>query len=388
MRPSDNDIIQIAGAGPAGLAAAISLARCGRRVVVDEAQPEVGHRFIRDLQGLENWSTRTDVLDELRGAGIISDFPRVPYRGATVFDAWGRAYEFHSETPLFYLVERGPGPDSLDAALLAQALELGVEVRFNSRVEHLEGPGILAIGPRAGDAIAVGYLFETAMADGVWVICDDTLAPQGYAYLIVKAGWGTVKSAMFSNFKQERIYVERTVAAFRRLVGLDMTDARAHGGAGNFRIPRSARSGTHPVVGEQAGFQDTLWGFGIRLAITSGVLAARSLVEGSDYDAAWRRAFAPQLRVSVVNRALYGRLGNPGYRLFLRHAARQRDVRSFLRRHYQPSLAKTLMLPWARAQWHSRRRDEACNHVACECVWCRHGQAAHADLSCATPGQV
>lgn len=45
-------------------------------------------------------------------------------------------------------------------------------------------------------------------------------------------------------------------------------------GVGNFRIPGTALSGTHPVVGEQAGFQDTLWGFGMREAITSGVLAA------------------------------------------------------------------------------------------------------------------
>lgn len=45
--------IQIAGAGPAGLAAAITLARAGRQVVVHELQSDVGHRFKRDFQGLE-----------------------------------------------------------------------------------------------------------------------------------------------------------------------------------------------------------------------------------------------------------------------------------------------------------------------------------------------
>ena len=48
-----------------------------------------------------------------------------------------------------------------------------------------------------------------------------------------------------------------------------------HGGAGNFHIPVRAVSGMHPVVGEEAGFQGFLWGFGMRYAIVSGVLAAR-----------------------------------------------------------------------------------------------------------------
>lgn len=47
-------IIRIAGAGPAGIASAITLARIGWRVVVHEAQREVGSRFQGDLQGLES----------------------------------------------------------------------------------------------------------------------------------------------------------------------------------------------------------------------------------------------------------------------------------------------------------------------------------------------
>ena len=42
------------------------------------------------------------------------------------------------------------------------------------------------------------------MADGVWVILDDELAPQGYAYLLVMNRRGTVKSCMFSGFKRKR----------------------------------------------------------------------------------------------------------------------------------------------------------------------------------------
>lgn len=365
-----DEVIEIAGAGPAGLAAAITLARAGRRVIVHEAQREVGFRFQGDLQGLENWTTECDVLDELREMDLTTAFARRACREGTAFDAWGQAYPVRSDAPLFYMVERGPGPDSLDTALLEQVRALGVEVRFGSRLERLEGSGILAVGPKAADAIAVGYHFETDMDDGFWAICDEAIAPQGYAYLLVMNGRGTVKSCMYSGFKQESAYVALTVEAFRRLAGLEMRNTRPHGGVGNFRIPASAWSGRHPVAGEQAGFQDTLWGFGMRLALRSGVLAARSLVDGGDYEARWRKEIGPWLRTSVVNRALYGLLGNAGYRRALRYQVAH-DARAFLRRLYRPSFAKRLLAPWARWRYRSRRRDASCNHIDCTCIWCR-----------------
>ena len=373
MNSVGHEEFQIVGAGPAGLAAAIALARAGRRVVVHEAAAQVGSRFQGDYQGLENWTTENDVLDALRGQGIACNFSALPCREGVVFDAWGTRYEIRSDHPLFYMVERGPGPGTLDSALLAQARESGVEVRFKSRIRQIEGPGILAAGPGAADSIAVGLHFETSMSDGWWAICDDDLAPQGYAYLLVANGRGTVKSCMFSKFKREREYVARTIERFRKLVGLEMKNPRPHGGAGNFRIPASAYSGIHPVVGEQAGFQDTLWGFGMRLAIASGVLAASSLNDGGDYDARWRSELDPLLRTGVVNRAFYGGLGNRGYRWLLRRASGSRDVREFLRRHYHPTLVKRLLYPWAISRVQSRRHDVTCDHVDCACVWCRHG---------------
>jgi hypothetical protein len=256
------------------------------------------------LQGLENWTSDEDALDWLRRLGVSTEFRVLPCRNGTLFDWRGRAYPARSRTPLFYMVERGPEPGSLDTAMLAQARELGVELRFDNRLERVDAPGVLAVGPRTADAIAVGYHFDTAMQNGFWAICDDDLAPKGYAYLLVMNGRGTVKSCMFADFKRESLYVQRTVAAFERLAGLSMTDPRPHGGVANFRIVNSALSGGRPLAGEQAGFQDALWGFGMRVAIASGVLAARALVETDDYDSLWRRDLLPRLQASVVNRAL------------------------------------------------------------------------------------
>ena len=126
------------------------------------------------------------------------------------------------------------------------------------------------------------------------------------------------------------------------------------------------------MAGEQAGFQDALWGFGIRFAIRSGVLGARSLIDGTDYDVLWRRELEPWVQTSIVNRALYCLIGNSGYRWLLRRQAAG-DARQFFHRIYRPSWIWRLLQPWAHARFSSQRQDVSCNHVDCECVWCRCG---------------
>jgi flavin-dependent dehydrogenase len=69
---------------------------------------------------------------------------------------------------------------------------------------------------------------------------------------------------MFTDFKAEATYLARTVAMFKERVGFSMRNARRFGGYANFRLPRTAVQGGHLVVGEQAGFQNALAGFGMR----------------------------------------------------------------------------------------------------------------------------
>jgi len=178
---------------------------------------------------------------------------------------------------------------------------------------------------------------------------------------------------MFTGFKQEKNYVKKTVEAFQDLVGMEMKNPVTHGGTGNFRIPKSAYSGSHPLVGEQAGFQDTLWGFGMRLAISSGVLAAQSLLTGENYDKLWKQQLKPQMQAAVVNRMLYSLIGNRGYRYVIPLLALKSDIRGSLHRQYQFSWFKRLLLPWAKYRFQSKRHDKTCDHINCNCIWCRCG---------------
>lgn len=364
--------VTVVGAGLAGLACAIVLARADRPVIVREWHKTVGSRFHGDYQGLENWSDDQDVLDELRAAGIETNFDAHPILEGTAFDSRGKACPIRAVRPLYYLVHRGGDEGSLEKGLLKQAIDAGAEVRFGNRVVKTAGPTILALGPRTADAIANGYVFETDQPDGNWIAFDDRLAPLGYAYLLVHNGRGTVASCMFTDFKHHAEHVTRTVSFFVERAELEMRNPRPFGGFANFRLPRTAMQGGHPVVGEQAGFQDSLAGFGMRFALRSGILAARSLLDGIDYTQLWRRELRPLLRTGVSNRFIFNSVGQRGRSWALRGLSRS-DTAAKLRRLYRPSLLARLVYPIALWRYRAPLSDPSCDHIACGCTWCRHG---------------
>jgi SAM-dependent methyltransferase len=125
------------------------------------------------------------------------------------------------------------------------------------------------------------------------------------------------------------------------------------------------------LIGEQAGFQDTLAGFGIRYALRSSVLAARSIIEGLDYTALWRRELLPLLKVSVANRFIFNTVGDRGSRFFLAHGLERGDARRVLKRLYGASSWTRLFFPIAYWRYRAPLKDQSCDHHQCSCVWCR-----------------
>jgi flavin-dependent dehydrogenase len=342
--------IEVVGAGPAGLAAAITAARGGARVVVHERAARVGSRFHGDFQGLENWTTDGDVLEELADLGLRADFAPVPFRHQVCFDPAGGEHHVRSPEPFYYLLRRGSGPGTLDHALWRQAEEAGVEIRFGSPARELPAGGVFAGGPRRSHVAAVGWLFESDQPDGAWAVLGETFAPGGYAYLLVQGGRATLSACLFRRFREARACLARARRFLERRIGLVLRLPRPFGGVGNIGMPRTAIAGDTLLAGEAAGFQDPLWGFGIRHAVLSGHLAARALLAGRprDYDGLWRERLGGTIRASAVNRFFYGRLGDRGYHLLLRGLAAAADPRAWLRRRYAPSLAKRVLYPLLR----------------------------------------
>lgn len=365
--------VEISGAGPAGLAAALTVAKAGGHAVVHEHNGDVGGRFHGDYQGLENWTLKQDVIEELAELGIEATFEHTPFREFLVFDPHGREFTFRSPQPLFYLVRRGPQSGTLDACLRDQAIAAGVQIHFRESSRHLPNGGIVAEGPRGSDAIAVGHVFDTDMADGAFGVLSDELAPKGYSYMLIHKGRGTIASCFFEDYHNEKKYLERTVDYFTQKTAVRVRNARQFGGTGNFLAPRTARKGRLLYAGESAGFQDALWGFGMRYAMVSGALAGRCFLDDrlSEYDRRWQDRLGGSLRASIVNRYLFEKLGNLGYGALLADAQKYADARDWLHNHYAEGWWKALLFPVAKRAVRTSRKEAGCPVEGCDCTWCR-----------------
>lgn len=337
--------IRIIGAGPAGLSAAINLARKDHRVIVHEKNPDVGMRFHNDFQGLENWSSRDDVMDVLRAMSIDIGFLHRPVCSGFLYGPSLNA-EIRAREPLFYLLKRGIEPDTLDHSLKKQASELGVRILFNSCLNERDGD-IIATGPHKPQMFAIGVTFETDLEDTAMIILDDRVAPKGYAYLLSNDRRATLATVIFEKFSQSQKYLAATVERFRTITRFEMKNERKFMGFGSFFIPESAVEDNRLYVGEAAGFQDFLFGFGIRYAIKSGYLAAKSIVENEDYDTLWKKGFNRQMKTSQSNRALYTSFGDIVYDYLIRKTKNSRDPRKLWHRLYNRSFSKKMFYPLA-----------------------------------------
>lgn len=366
--------VHIVGAGPAGLVAAINLGRAGYEVTVHEQKKEVGWRFKGDFQGIENWSSEVNALDFLKAIGVFINFRCEPFSTADFYGPDMGKVSFKTSMPLFYLVERGTMEWSLDQGLKRQALAEGVEIRWGDKLETLpSGWVIVGTGPKAADAIARGIVFETSHPDICAGFLDNRIAPKAYAYLLVNNHKATFATCLFEDFRNEKKYFQKALERMQRVIEIDIRQPQEFGGYVNFFLKSTAvKQGQILYVGESAGFQDALWGFGLRPAMLSGYLAAVSIKTGLFYDDLCRQYIRPKLEISLANRWLYGQLGNYGYRLILKRMEKNRDVLKALRQFCQGSRSKTLIFRIARRWYKSRLIDKQCMHHDCNCVWCRH----------------
>jgi flavin-dependent dehydrogenase len=341
----EDSTIKIIGAGPAGLSAAINLARRKIKVIVYERNSDVGMRFNNDFQGLENWSTEEDVINLLQSMSIDVEFLHKAFYSGFLYGPSINA-EIKSVKPFFYLVKRGMDQDSLDHSLKEQAMDLGVRIIFNSNLNEQDGD-IIATGPKKGKIFAIGVTFRTNSKDVAIIILDDSIAPKGYAYLLVNDRRATLATVIFEKIKYHNKYLENAIKKFKEIIDFDMSASKQFFGFGSFSIPESAVENNKLYVGEAAGFQDFLFGFGIRYALKSGYLAARSIIDNEDYDKLWKKDFNHQLKTSLSNRKIYTSFGDFGYDYLIKKTKDSRDPRKFWHRLYNQSLSRKIFYPFA-----------------------------------------
>jgi flavin-dependent dehydrogenase len=322
--------VLIVGGGIAGLTCAINLAARGIPVEVHEAKRYCG-KAIRDFEFLENWAFPEDALETVRRCGLRPTFDHRPIHSFTAYSPSAREITVSAWAPLMYRVWRGPVPGSIDEALERQAKDAGVTIHYASRLPEKQAT-VVAWGPRRPNLLVAGIEFGTPAEDSIEVLVDDACAPQFYAYRIVDGGRGVIMTAFPPDHADGRRLLDRAVQRFQQIRAVPMTTIQRFGYGSALRVPSTATRAGRLYIGEAAGFQDSLFAFGMRYAMLSGYLAARALAEGEDYDRLWREAFGHQLAVGARNRRLYSLFGNPGYEAMIRILGSRNPVVARLRR--------------------------------------------------------
>ncbi|MFH1367274.1 MAG: NAD(P)-binding protein [Patescibacteria group bacterium] len=333
--------IKICGAGLSGLCAAINLAKNGFEAEVYEANQAVGAAKNGDWQGLENWTAKEDVLSRIKTCGIEVDFFSHPFREVKFYSSDLTAYPFKSEKPFFYVVKRGSGKGSLDWSLARQAEARGVKINYGCSLKPNKAD-ITATGGQKPFALALGLNFTTNLDDQVVTILSDDLAPKTYAYLIAVNGEATLVSGLTLPYvRQAKFYFKKTFETFQKIRPFSVKNEKKFAGVINTGFkPEKGKIYT----GEAGGFQDYLLGFGMYHALRSGYLAALALIEKKPYKVLTDRELGPLLKASRLNRFIYERLGNRGYKIFLSELNKNPDIISGLNKLYTHNFSKITML--------------------------------------------
>lgn len=328
-------MIKVLGAGLAGLTAAINLAKSGYPVEMFELRKDCGARFLGDLQGFENWSSKKDVLKDLKSMNLKLNFNHKSIKKIFLSNGTEKN-KFAFKRPLFYLVERGVMPDSIDQGLKRQVIELGVKIHFNSKLNEKDAD-IIATGPPhilKFPGIDKGVSFETDMDDVAIGMINNSTAYKGYSYLLVSNGYGCMCTVVVEKINLANKCLEETKTAFSKIVDLKMKNQKIVGGHGHFDYKPTLVKNGKIYVGEAAGLQDALFGFGMRYAITSGYLAAKSIIEGIDYKKTAEDRFLNQLKASMVNRLLFESFFIKNYSFIVNKLEKSKDPFKFLFKLY------------------------------------------------------
>jgi len=304
--------IKILGGGISGLTAAINLKKAGFNVEVYEKKNYCG-KPTNDFQFLENWIYNEDVLSSLRKINIKTDFYIKPWRNQEILAPSLRRYSGESSNNLMYLIKRGKIKDSIDRSLEMQAKNNEVKIIYNSKLK-LSQADIIAIGPKKSTFIATGIKFKLKHLDRNICILDNNLSLKVYSYFIVNDNIGEIVCINPVGIKDCKSRLGMTVKIFEKVLNTKIKNIEENfSGIVNFDFMHKAKINNQYFLGEAAGFQDCLFGFGMVYAFKSGYCAAKSIIEDTDYNELWKKDFLKYLKISSNNRKVYEKLSNKNF---------------------------------------------------------------------------
>ena len=309
--------VRVAGAGLAGLVAAITAARAGEDVEVFEAKSRLLPSTGPHTEAVRNYGG-IDALEELSAYG----FRIKPF--GEVHKAIRRSanHENVLRGKSYYLFMRGRDDYCLDQMLYKEAADLGVLFHFQTKA-----PGdaeIIATGPPKNEAnmLAAGFTFSAEGAnldrDTVIALLDNTVAPGGYLAITPGIEYHSIYSGSWTDLNYERV-LGLAEQAFHRpwireILGASRWADKIHGRAYYARDPiATAVRGNGRFVGEAGGFQDAVAAYGFRCAVITGALAARALIENLDYQSLLRDVFKDEFEQSFRYRQKLDRASNDDF---------------------------------------------------------------------------
>lgn len=312
-------IIKIAGAGIAGMSAAINIKKAGHDVVVYEKQSMAGGSRHGDYEGLDNWIFKGSIENFIISHGFnFKKLPTIPIHQFTVHLENRASFPVQSPQPFFYMVKRGIEKDSLDQYMYEQCINAGVDFRFDTPAP--DDFDIDSTGPSKAAAYIKGVNFKTTLKNQVHLLLGKKFAPKGYAYLIIINGQATLATA-FKKVKNNKMDPLQNSIDYFNSKEISIPKENMFGSRGSFTM-NTMRTFQRPFrIGEAGGFQDYLFGFGMRMAMRSGLAAAYQLtgdVKSAKTimrDLNWKRKF------SFINRIIYEQLT---------HNQMEKIARSFL----------------------------------------------------------
>jgi len=344
-----NEEVHILGAGLSGLAAATILARAGKIVNVHEIREDSGARFDGDFQGIENWTSEVDFFDEMEEWGFdVSEFKSVDFGVIDLVHPDDKISQPKTDGVAFRVVERGTADHTIDQGFKRMALDSGVKIHYKSRRDPMNCE-IVAAGPKESSAVAFGEIFSTDHRNIVTFQLNDKLAPGAYSYMIIIDGIGLICTCLWRKQKKSGRYLNETIAWYESHYDLNRDPIKRVGGKGDFGLPSKYVHEGRIFVGEAGGLQDFMWGFGMRYAVTSGVLAAKSMLGECDYEEEIRKGLVPLVKASAINRFLMNRVGDRGFKIvakyWMRNQRKTGDGLRFMQWLYKPGLVRRALWP-------------------------------------------